>query len=82
MIPKLAFEIIGKTNGHIYDTKYCSGTLQFESGVKISGNIDQQELIKIIRKSSMLTILKKGLQELLEKEKANGDYGPVWALQQ
>jgi hypothetical protein len=81
MIPRFGFEIVGKTNGPIFDTKYCSGTIQSNTGVSFNKDIDMAGLEKIIRKSDMLTVLRKGLQQLKEKEKANGDYGPVWALQ-
>jgi hypothetical protein len=81
MVPKFAFEILGKTNGPQIDTKYCSGTIQSVTGVSFNPKITPEELEKIIRKADMLTVFRKGLQELKEKEKANGDYGPVWALQ-
>jgi hypothetical protein len=81
MIPKFAFEIVGKTNGPVIDTKYCSGTIQSNTGVSFNKNITPAELEKIVRKSDMLAVFRKGLKALVEKEKANGDYQPVWALQ-
>ncbi|MDB5105433.1 MAG: hypothetical protein JWP91_3122 [Fibrobacteres bacterium] len=81
MVPKFGFEIVGKTNGPNMDTKYCSGSIQSITGVSFKTPITPEELRKIIRESSMVKVFRKGLQDLKEKEKANGDYGPVWALQ-
>jgi hypothetical protein len=81
MVPKFGFEIVGKSNGLQFDTKYCSGSIQSATGVSFKPDITGAELEKIIRKSDMLAVFRKGLHELIEKEKANGDYGPVWALQ-
>lgn len=81
MVPKFGFEITGRTNGIQYNTKYCSGSIQSNTGVPFSEKTIKEELEKIIRKNDMVAMLKKGLHELMEKEKSNGDYAPVWALQ-
>lgn len=81
MVPKFGFEIVGRSNGLQFDTKYCSGSIQSATGVSFKPDITGAELEKIIRKSDMLAAFRKGLHELVEREKANGDYGPVWALQ-
>ncbi len=39
MIPKFAFEITGKTNGYLINTKYCTGTIQSETGVSFTKDI-------------------------------------------
>lgn len=46
-----------------------------------AGVITSEELDKIIRRSDLLTVFTKGLKEIKEKEKANGDYETVWNLQ-
>ncbi len=81
MIPKFAFEIVGKANGEITNTKYCSGTIKSSTGVAIKKDITMQQLEAIVREADLLTVFRKGLQELKAKEKANGDYETVWALQ-
>lgn len=81
MVPKFGFEMVGRTNGPIVDTKYCSGSIQSNTGVGFKTPITPAELEKIIRKSDLVAVFRKGLQDLKEKEKANGDYAPVWALQ-
>lgn len=81
MIPKFAIQLYGKTNGPNLPTKYFNGSIQSITGVSFNQNITQAELEKIVRKDVMVAALRKGLQDLKAKEKANGDYGPVWALQ-
>lgn len=45
------------------------------------GEITSAELDAIVRKSDLLTVFRKGLQEIIAKEKANSDYEVVWNLQ-
>jgi hypothetical protein len=45
------------------------------------GTISAAELEKIVRQSDLLAAFRKGLKELMDKEKANTDYAKVWALQ-
>lgn len=80
MIPKLAFEITGKTNGIAASTKFCTGTITGK-GVHTEENITPEELDKVIRRTDLLAEFTKGLKEIKEKEKANGDYQAVWNLQ-
>ncbi|NOT76010.1 MAG: hypothetical protein HOP08_13880 [Cyclobacteriaceae bacterium] len=80
MIPKMAFEIVGKTNGLVTNTKYLTGTIQSSAGVSFKKDITPAELNSIIRKSDMMMVFKKALRELKEKEIANGDYTSVWNI--
>jgi hypothetical protein len=81
MIPKFSFELVGKSNGNISNTKYITGTIKSTTGVRVAENMTPDELEKIIRKSDLLTVFRKGLQETIAKEKANTDYETVWSLQ-
>lgn len=45
------------------------------------GEITPEELDKIIRKSDLLTVFRKGLKEIIAQEKANSDYETVGGLQ-
>ena len=47
----------------------------------IAGEITVEELDQIVRRSDLLTVFRKGLQEIIAKEKANADYEVVWKLQ-
>lgn len=47
-----------------------------------AGTISSEELDKIVRRSDLLTLFAKGLKEIRDQEKANGDYEVVWHLQQ
>lgn len=81
MTPKFAFEISGRTNGSLANTKYCNGSIQSTTGVVVKKDITPEELEKIVRKLELLTVFRRGLKELVEKEKANGDYPIVWNIQ-
>jgi hypothetical protein len=81
MVPMLAFEIAGKTNGLVAGTKYVKGTIESSKGVSFNANITPAELEGIIRKSDMLFVFRKALQEIKGLEKSNGDYDIVWNLQ-
>lgn len=54
---------------------------QTEKTVQPLGEITAEELDKIIRRSDLLTMFRKGLQAIIAKEKANSDYETVWNLQ-
>jgi hypothetical protein len=82
MVPKFAFEITGKANGFLSNTKYITGTIESKTGVSFTKDITPAQLESIIRKSDLLAIFKKSLQEIKDQEKSNGDYDIVWNLQQ
>lgn len=81
MIPKLAFEIVGENNGVFFGTKYCTATITGKAVGFPKDNITVSDIEKIIRKSDLLTVFKKGLQEIKTQEKQNGDYKLIWDLQ-
>ena len=81
MIPKFAFEVVGKSNGNNTNTKYLTGTIQSITGVPFSKNITPAELATIVRKSDLLVVLRKALKEIKAKEQENGDYTAIWNLQ-
>jgi len=45
------------------------------------GELSAEELDQLIRKADLLTAFGKGLKEIMEQEKANGDYDIVWNLE-
>ncbi|MES2691759.1 MAG: hypothetical protein V4658_15240 [Bacteroidota bacterium] len=47
-----------------------------------AGTIGSDELDRIVRRSDLLALFAKGLKEIKDQEKANGDYEVVWQLQQ
>ena len=83
MMPKLGFEMSGKTNGLTANTKFATGTVTLP-GFQFNSKSATAEYLAaaVIRKSVLLTAFRKGLQELKAREKANGDYDVVWAAQQ
>jgi hypothetical protein len=46
----------------------------------VAGTITPDELDALIRRSDLITMFKKGLQDIIGKEKANPDYETVWNL--
>jgi len=80
MIPKLGFEIMGENNGYAYGTKFCTATITGK-GVRFPKSISVADMERVIRKSDLLSVFRKGLQELKAKEVQNGDYKIVWDLQ-
>jgi len=81
MMPKFAFEIVGKTNGYLFNTKYCTGNIKGLSGAVFTKDINPEQLEDIVRKSDLLSAFRKGLQGLKAQEQANGDYATIWNLQ-
>jgi len=81
MIPKLAFEIVGENNGVFFGTKYCTATITGKAVGFPKDNITVSDIERIIRKSDLLTVFRKGLQEIKAQEKQNGDYKLIWDLQ-
>jgi hypothetical protein len=83
MLPKLGFEIVGKTNGVMTNTKYCVGNIISTNGSKFnSKSVTPDQLESIVNKADLLASFRKGIQELKAKEKENGDYPAVWKLQE
>jgi hypothetical protein len=81
MIPRFAFELSGKSNGILTNTKFVTGTINSASGVKIKETMTPEDIEAIVRKSDLLTVFRKALHDIVEKEKANSDYETVWNLQ-
>jgi hypothetical protein len=81
MIPKLAFEIAGKANGRVVNTKYVAGTIEATEAVSFQKDITAEQLETIIRKTDLLYVFKKTLVYIKAMEKSNGDYDIVWNLQ-
>jgi hypothetical protein len=81
MSPKLAMEISGKTNGLIGNTKYCTVNIKSTAGVPFSNTITPEQLEAIVRKSDLMTVFRKSIKEMVEKEKASPDYVTVWNMQ-
>ena len=81
MIPRLAFEVVGKSNGPQTNTKYLIGRVNSTTGVAFAKDIGAAELKSIVRKSDLMAVFRKTLKEIRQKEQANGDYLPVWKLQ-
>ncbi|MFD2145399.1 hypothetical protein [Mucilaginibacter antarcticus] len=81
MIPKLAFEMVGGKNGDTFDTKFCTANIVGKGVRYPAGTITVADMQNIIRDADLLAAFRKGLQEIKNKEKQNGDYEIVWALQ-
>lgn len=81
MIPKLAFEIAGKGNGRIANTKFIAGTIEASTPSSFSKDVTAAELSALIRKTELIAAFRKALQQMKEQEKANSDYQTVWNLQ-
>ena len=79
MVPKLAVEMSGLANGEVFPTKYFTANI-IGKGVETKENITATELDRIVRRGDLMTQLRKGLQETIAKEKANGDYDIVWPV--
>ena len=85
MIPTLTVELLGMPNGdptngsQAMPTKYFEGELVGD-GVRYpaSDNLTKADLDKVIRKSNLLELFQRSLQELRTKELANPDYEKAW----
>jgi hypothetical protein len=77
LVPKIAMELGGATNGSKFPTKYFTASI-IGKGVRTKENITASELDKIVRRSDLVTQFRKGLQEIKAKEKDNGDYNIIW----
>jgi len=81
MSPKLALEISGKSNGFVNATKYCTLNIKSSKGTGFSNNITPAQLEAIVRKSDLMIVFRKALQDMKAKEKTNLDYEIVWNMQ-
>jgi hypothetical protein len=85
MIPTLTVELLGMPNGdptkgsQAMPTKYFEGEIVGD-GVRYpaSNNLSKEDIDKVIRKSNLLELFKRSLQELKTKELANPDYETAW----
>ena len=85
MQPILDVELLGPKNGGdlgLLPTKFFTAKLTGE-GYKIKGKKEVTDAVidEIVRMDDLLTALRIGLQDLKAKEKAQGEYGPIWELQ-
>ena len=85
MQPILDVELIGPKNGGdlgLLPTKYFTANITGE-GYKIKGKKEVTDAMvdEIVRLDDLLTCFRSGLKELIAKEKANGEYEPIWRLQ-
>ena len=77
LVPKLATELLGPTNGDLFPTKYFT-SLIIGKGYKLDDIKEGSQLTTIIRIDDLVTQFRKGLQALKQKEKENGDYNIIW----
>ena len=77
LVPKLATELLGTTNGDMYPPKYFS-SLIIGKGYKLNDIKVGSQLTTVIRIDDLVTQFRKGLQALKQKEKENGDYNIIW----
>jgi len=85
MIPTLTVELLGMPNGdptngsQAMPTKYFEGEIVGD-GVRYpaSNNLTKADLDKVIRKSNLLDLFQRSLQELKAKELENPDYEFAW----
>ena len=77
LVPKLAVELIGPNNGDLFPTKYFS-SLVIGKGFPMDKMKAGTKILDIFRISDLTTQFRKGLKELMAKEKENGDYDIIW----
>ncbi len=77
LVPKLATELLGYTNGDTYPTKYFT-SLVIGKGYRLNDIKEGSKLTEVIRIEDLVTQFRKGLKELIQKEKENGDYETIW----
>ena len=83
MIPTLSVELLGMSNGDPNDvlaspTKYFQGEIVGDGVRYPAANLTIEDLDKVIRKSNLLELFQRSIQELKVKELANPDYQAVW----
>ncbi len=83
MIPTLSVELLGMPNGDPINSKFSMPTKYFQGeivgdGVRYPKDLTKEDIDKVIRKSNLLELFQRGLQELKAKEAANLDYEKAW----
>ncbi|MDG1276594.1 MAG: hypothetical protein P8O16_04885 [Algoriphagus sp.] len=83
MIPTLNVELLGVSNGDPNDvlaspTKYFQGEIVGDGVRYPAANLSKEDLDKVIRKSNLLDLFQRSIQELKTRELANPDYQTVW----
>ncbi len=83
--PILTVELIGNKNGEergFTVTKYFTSKIVGE-GYKIKNglNVTDEVIDNIVRLDDLLKMFSKGLDAIVEEEKKNGQYVPIWNLQ-
>lgn len=86
MIPTLTVELLGMPNGdptkgtQALPTKYFEGELVGD-GVRYPAgdNLTKEDIDKVMRKSNLIELFQRSLQELKAKELANPDYEIAWS---
>ncbi len=85
MKPILNIEMLGDKNGGeigVLPTKFFTGTITGQ-GYKLKKGMDTQKILgDIVRMDDLMQMLRTGLKDLIAKEKQNGEYVPIWNLQQ
>jgi hypothetical protein len=85
MQPILDVELIGPKNGGdlgLLPTTFFTAKFTGE-GYKIKGKKEVTDTLinDIVRMDDLMNSFRSGLKELIAKEKANGEYEPIWNLQ-
>jgi hypothetical protein len=80
MMPKLAYEIAGKANGRIANTKFITGIIESPAASSFEKDLTAADLSALIRKSDLVAAFRKSLQAMKTRENVNGDYEVVWNL--
>jgi len=84
--PILEVELLGEKNGGDLGmslTKYFTAEITGE-GFPIKNKKEITDAVldnEVVRMDDLLAMFRKGLQDLKAKEKANGEYAPIWNLQ-
>ena len=77
LVPKLAVELIGPNNGDLFPTKYFT-SLVIGKGFPFDKVKNGSKVLEVFRIDDLTTQFRKGLKELMAKEKENGDYDVIW----
>jgi hypothetical protein len=84
MKPILTVEMMGDKNGEetgVLLTKFFTAKITGQ-GYKLKKGMDTQKILgDIVRIDDLMQMLRTGLKDLLDKEKQNGEYVPIWNLQ-
>ncbi|MFT3679238.1 MAG: hypothetical protein QM791_03130 [Ferruginibacter sp.] len=83
--PIMTVELAGDKNGGEFGlmlTKFFTAKIEGE-GYRIKSGVQVTDAVlnEIVRQDDLVAQFKKGLQEIIAKEKQNGEYVPIWNLQ-